>query len=46
MPPDRLRHRRCQVVADSAATAFGKLINSVLERGLAGRALDFTTLMH
>ncbi len=34
------------VVADSAATAFGKLINRVLERRLAGRAPEFTTPMH
>ena len=37
---------RIPVVADSAATAFGKLINRVLERRLAGRAPDFTTPMH
>jgi hypothetical protein len=37
---------RIPIVADSAATVFGNLINRVLERGLAGRAPDFTTPMH
>lgn len=37
---------RIPIVADSAATVFGKLINRALEHGLARRAPDFTTPMH
>jgi hypothetical protein len=37
---------RIPSVAHSAATVFGKLINRVLERGLAGQGPDFTTPMH
>jgi len=36
---------RIPIVADSAATVFGRLIDRVVERGLAGNAPDFTTPM-